>query len=893
MILTNDKSILRFVIFVVLGMVLGSTLISQSQLTYQFDIQKNSRCSQEIERFKTQHHILVAYNPQLSHKVSHSRRIESHTIDSLFYKLCAVFQLEFTNGSEKNSFLVRSQPKDIEHPDFIIQHIRLKDMTDGSPISDAIVYDQSKKYYGFTDQSGDCFIKMPKNQSVASLRTHALGHQDVEILLNDDTFNEVALAYDPVMASAVTIENLKKSLVLAGKDGHVDLESKAMMQLGEASVFHRDVMRLLQLLPGVSAINDMSSGLRIRGSNEEVTLMVLDEMPIYRADHFYGIFSAINGQYVRKMELYKNNIPVTYGGRTSGLLKMSSDSKNDSLNLNVDIQLLQSGLNANIPLGKFQSIGLAARKSYSQLTKSNYFNLANNDNSVFTDLLLTEGSTATSSPKFDFYDYNAKYQFRKNGHEFSVNAYKSDNDLTNQYNSSFTSNRGDVIKNIFDQRRRWQNDAQSIRYEHQGQSAQITSVVYRSRFNYVSNTDGSSQRKIENMESLDSLNVSSQNYIEDIGVKGSVQFEKWSKLLFGAEAIWHDNALNVTNDNNNSILKTEQKGSEISAFTRATITHKFLGQFDPALRLTYVPYLNKLIGLPQLQWKKYIGNNTLLKGALGRQLQVVRSIEHESVLGTTQSYFTMSNGNMIPVGIGTNAMIGTWNAIGNFSFDVEGYYRWLDGAILHASQRPELRKPGKPSPKEQFSIYQGDAKTIGVDITASYENKHLFSLMSYTLSKSDNRFEKLFNNQYFPTSEDTRHQFKWVNTISLHTIDFSLTYIAASGRHFLDFADFKLPKDRTAINPNDYLNQLPSYQRLDVSLFKTFNFRSASAKLGVSIFNLTNRINVKYKQFVHELNVPNMPNAVAIFGNDVAQLSRTWNVSLLMQFIRQSKKIPQ
>ena len=48
-------------------------------------------------------------------------------------------------------------------------------------------------------------------------------------------------------------------------------------------------------------------------------------------------------------------------------------------------------------------------------------------------------------------------------------------------------------------------------------------------------------------------------------------------------------------------------------------------------------------------------------------------------------------------------------------------------------------------------------------------------------------------------------------------------------------------------------------------LFKTFNFRSASAKLGVSVFNLTNRINVKYKQFVHELNVPNMPNAVAIF----------------------------
>ena len=57
--------------------------------------------------------------------------------------------------------------------------------------------------------------------------------------------------------------------MLAGKDGHVDIESKAMIQLGGASVFHRDVMRLLQLLPGVSAINDMSSGLRIHGSNEE------------------------------------------------------------------------------------------------------------------------------------------------------------------------------------------------------------------------------------------------------------------------------------------------------------------------------------------------------------------------------------------------------------------------------------------------------------------------------------------------------------------------------------------------------------------------------------------------------------------------------------------------
>ncbi|MEZ4909534.1 MAG: TonB-dependent receptor plug domain-containing protein [Saprospiraceae bacterium] len=872
---------MRF-IWIIVIMTIQLHLCAQNVAFKEFSIEKNSPCNTVIEQFKKQYGVLVAYNPQLTHALTDSRTIESYSVDSLFVKLCQVMQLEYSIADGKHSFLVRSQPKDIDNATHILHHVNIKNSEDGSPIPYAIVYDESKKYYGITDESGDCFIKIPKNAKVNTLFTHALGHKDEVIQKTDTGYNEVKLIYDPIMATPITIQNLKRSLSFASKNDAIVVQGQGLDRLGESGIFHRDVVRLMQLLPGVSAINDTKSGLRIRGSNEEATLMILDEMPIYKADHFYGIFSAINGLYINKMELYKNNIPVTYGGRTSGLLHMSSHNKPDSTELQVDIQLLQLGGLLRLPFHSHHSFTFAGRKSYFDLAKSNYFDAVNQENSTLNDLL-AGGNTVTSRPKFDFYDYHAKYSFEKDNHTLSINVFNSQDDLKNTYTNTFSNSNGEVqVNDAFEQAQNWSNITQSINYGYKNPKFDFNTTIFHSEYKNNSITAGTLLRMFENKSFKDSLNINSNNSINDFGLRATLEMHGNVPLTLGFESIRHENALKLTDDSGSAILNTQRTGSEISLFAKTKLGSTVVGEFSPGLRMTAVPSINKFAILPQLQWKRHFGDNLFLKSSFGRQMQVIRGIDHESVLGTTQSYFALSNDINIPIGLGYNTMLGAWMSFGDFTLDVEGYYKFLEGAILHASQKPELRKPGSPNSKNQFQIFQGEQKTIGIDITMAYETKRIFTLLSYTLSSSENRFEKLFKNQYFPAAEDARHQVKWANTLTFGAMDFSITYISASGRPYLDFSNFRLPRDRSEIDLGDYTKHLPSYQRLDLSAFYNFSLFRQSAKAGVSVFNVTDHINVKYKQFVHEIDLPNAPSMSAILGTDIAQLNRTWNASLLL-----------
>ncbi len=156
-------------------------------------------------------------------------------------------------------------------------------------------------------------------------------------------------------------------------------------------------------------------------------------------------------------------------------------------------------------------------------------------------------------------------------------------------------------------------------------------------------------------------------------------------------------------------------------------------------------------------------------------------------------------------------------------------------------------------------------------------------MFTYTISKAENRFKQIFKNQYFPSSEDSRHQIKWINAITLGKFDLSASYIAASGRPYLDLSSINNPVDRNNLIVNDYIKNLPAYHRLDVGAYYRFKLAGADSRIGLAIFNITNRTNVKYRQFVFQLppaqSSPGQNPINTILGSDVSQLDRTINVS--------------
>lgn len=845
-----------------------------------------------LNDFKQKYSALIAFSPTLSEQIATTdRNITATTIEHLFAKVCSVFQLEFVSNGH-NSFLVRSESKDIEKAEDNILHISLKGSNDPKPISYAAIYDDSRKYYGFTDEEGDCFIKLPKGKNAQKLNIHSLAHQDREISVNtDDLYHEIVLNPDPVKVVPVTINTLKKKLSFA-KGQAVTTDQQLLDQVLQSTVFQKDVMRAVQLLPGISAINDSKSGIRIRGANEEATLLVLDEMPVYKADHFFGIFGAFNSWYVKDVSLYKNNIPVDFGGRTSGLVKMNSAKEVEPFKLNVDLNLLNSGIFLNLPVNKNLAILFSGRTTYTELTKSAVYDLSQRQNLENPNFPKPNASQITAKPTFDFYDLNGKILYHFGKHKFEANIFNSDDRFQDKYNLSFNDKNKQVNQELYNQVSKWNNLATGVNYIFSDPGFDFKfSGYYTSHFNNY-DIESFIARIERNKIFRDTINILNKNDIKDLGFKLGYVNKKLNNLQLGAEHIIHDNELYIENDRN-PIFEINRRASESSIFVQWPLGDKSGFYVEPAIRSTAFHSLGTFYFLPQIYLSQSLSSTMYLKASAGKQAQLIRLFEHENALGQKQQFFALSNNSSVPVGISHNMMLGLWKTFGKLNLDIEAYYRTLDGAIIHATQMPGVRPP-QTGVISGFLLFSGESRTRGVDLSFSFEDKTYFSLLTYTLSKSENRFTQLFKNQVFPASEDSRHQLKWVNTYSIGKFDISGTYIGATGRPYLDLSSIRTPLERENLVVENYVKNLPAYHRIDLGTYYRFKLSGYETKLGISVFNLTNRVNVKYRQFVYQIApLTGQQNPVnTILGSDVVQLERTFNVSFSIMLGKKSSKTP-
>ena len=137
-----------------------------------------------------------------------------------------------------------------------------------------------------------------------------------------------------------------------------------------------DIMRAFQLLPGISASNETSAGLYVRGGTPDQNLILFDGMTIYHVDHFYGFFSAFNANSIDDVELHKGGFPSEFGGRTSSVMEIKGKPADmQKFKSGVGLSLLSANLFTEIPIVKNKlSLQMALRRSYSDIMKSPLYN---------------------------------------------------------------------------------------------------------------------------------------------------------------------------------------------------------------------------------------------------------------------------------------------------------------------------------------------------------------------------------------------------------------------------------------------------------------------------------------------------------------------------------------
>jgi hypothetical protein len=230
-----------------------------------------------------------------------------------------------------------------------------------------------------------------------------------------------------------------------------------------------DVFRSLQYLPGISAHDDLSADLSIRGGSGDENLIILDGITLYNVTHYFGIFSIVNPQIVDEVKVYKNAFPAEYGGRTSSVVdirspqRLAGDTKAKAI---VDVNLITSSVLLDVPIGKQFRVMAAGRITNQNLANNKLFNLldAKVEESRTPKLkpgVKTLQEVVSQKPELRFFDTNFKASWRPS-QKFSadLNYFSGEDNYAYAYNrqsGQIIFNRREAVNETYDESADWFN----------------------------------------------------------------------------------------------------------------------------------------------------------------------------------------------------------------------------------------------------------------------------------------------------------------------------------------------------------------------------------------------------------------------------------------------------
>jgi len=297
----------------------------------------------------------------------------------------------------------------------------IKDHANGEILIGVTVNIRELRTGAATNQSGFYSITIPKGQY--TIEVSYLGYQTqilhVDLTTSQKLNLEMQIATKEMKEVVVSSKNsdLIESITMSKQQVSINTMRKMPALMGEV-----DLLKVVQLLPGVVSAGEGSSSFSVRGGGVDQNLILLDDAPIFNASHMMGFFSVFNNDAIRDMTLYKGDIPASYGGRLSSLLKVQTkDGNSKKLSGSGGIGLISSRLTLDGPLDSDKTTFIVSgRRTYADMFLKMSHNADIKDNELY------------------FYDLNAKinHKFDKNNRVF-ISAYLG-NDFFNNSNLGFS-----------------------------------------------------------------------------------------------------------------------------------------------------------------------------------------------------------------------------------------------------------------------------------------------------------------------------------------------------------------------------------------------------------------------------------------------------------------------
>lgn len=865
---------------------------------------KNLPITEALAQFREKYGVKMAYDDQALAGIRVSTDFENLPLDLAIRQLLSQTNLVYRVMS-KDKVLIR--PQGLTEGTLTEEKAktvsgRVLDPYTGEGLAFATITTLDGKRGTIADEAGTFSFQLKPGDK--KLRVQYLGYQaaDISVPQAQDPLL-VRLQTQPQEIPSVTIVDQIPLIRLDQTDGSMQLSARAFSRLPHF-VAGADLLRNLQLLPGVSAQDDLSAELKIRGGEGDENMIILDGISLYKVDHYFGVFSAINASVINEVRLYKNTYPVEYGGKLSGLLEMTTkDGLSTEPMGEVGLDLLTSQAALHFPIGQHMSLMVGGRMTNNNLGNYKIINLLQQEEQASPVQQLHAISTITRNgviavePDFRFYDLNAKWSWQAHPNTLFTTSYFRGYDQMNfDYSEDFRSRVGLAVINNQETNQEisdWENHGASFQWQQQW-SPKWESHLNLSASQYKEQTDikrllNQSLLRTGEMIRERLQSKSTENDIQSLSVNWNAKYKISPNhtAQLGYQVTQDQVSFGISAENG-PLLERSNAAYQNAVYAE----YKWLTPWDltveGGLRLTHYDLTQGWYASPRLNLRFPINASALLKSSWGINQQFTREIYHEDRFGRTFEFLSLAEAGGFPVASSNQLMVGGNVKKDGWELDVEIYRKHTDGMIEHALVTNGRERLNRPVQRAEFRFFQGDRLTRGIDVLLKKTTTTYQGWIAYTLSKTTLRFPAIARGLPFPSQDDRRHQLKWVNQYRYKQWDFSLNYIFNSGTPYTDISRLAdISRDRTLITPDERISYLEDYHRVDVGVNYNFILGGGKARLGASIFNLFDRKNVKQRQYIFsiaETRAENTPTFNTVVGTEIQLLDFTPNISFSYTF---------
>ena len=750
-------------------------------------------------------------------------------------------------------------------------------VTDGTSSETLIgtnIFESHQNQGTTTNPYGFYSITLPEGET--SLRFSYLGYatETRQFTLSKDTLMDIRMQGNTQLQEVVVVSDRAEAGAMATQMGSIEIPMTQIKStpsiLGEA-----DVMKAIQLMPGVQAGVDGSAGLYIRGGSPDQNLILLDGVPVYNVDHMFGFFSVFTPEAVKKVTLFKSSFPARFGGRLSSVIDVrTNDGDMQKYHGTLSIGLLTSKFNLEGPIVKGKtSFNISARRSY-------------------LDLLAKPFMPNDEKYSYYFYDINAKIN-----HKFSDRSRL----YLSVYNGKdhFATNFGGNTDLKDGSKMNWGNTIISARWNYifNNRLFSNTTVSYNNYLfdiNSYTNNQYSSingETTIINRYSADYRSgINDWNYQIDFDYTPTPVHH----VKFGTGYIYHrfrpevmtskisdktDNTVDRDTTYHN-IANSRIYAHEISAYMEDNIKVNSRLRLNLGLHfsLFHVQKQSYFSLQPRVSARYQLSKNIALKGSYTQMSQYVHLLSSMPIAMPTDLWVPVTK-KIKPMRSHQYSLGGYYTGIKGWEFSVEGYYKDMRNVLEY---KDGVSFFGSSSGWEN-KVEMGKGRSAGIEFMAQKTLGKTTGWLSYTLSKSDRKFAKggINNGEWFPYKYDRRHNINLtVNHKFSDRVDIGASWVFYTG------GTSTIPEEKTAIiiptdgsydgafttenngfptireesyveHRNNY--RLPASHRLNIGVNFNKKTKHGIRTWNISLYNAYNAMNPTFVYRTTNNNEPNKP----------------------------------